>query len=267
MPPTRPHPSPFGTRENRICAVAAAKTAGEMARQVQAGLKETRTIELRLDWLKSDAERRKLLRWLAKQRFRSATFLATCRRKVAGGEFKGDIQAELFWLMEARRAGCAWCDVEVETERELPDQSIREYAVPPRILLSMHDFERTPKLARTVSCPEHGEVDAVKIAAAARTMNDSMRLLHVARASRCFVAVPMGEVGLPARLLALREGSALAYAPIGPATAPGQVSLHDLKYLYRAHSLTGRTEVYGVIGDPIRHSLSPLMHNTGALVA
>jgi len=29
-----------------------------MARQIRAGLKETRTIELRLDWLKSDAERR-----------------------------------------------------------------------------------------------------------------------------------------------------------------------------------------------------------------
>src|SRR2546430_326015 len=260
---TRPHPSPFGTRENRICAVAAAKTAAEMARLVRAGLKEPRTIELRRDRRKGEPERRKLLRRLAKQRFGSAPFRATCRRKVAGGEFKGDIQAELFWLMEARRAGCTWCDVEVETERELPDQSIREYAVPPRILLSMHDFKRTPKLARTVSCPEHGEVDAVKIAAAARTMDDSVRLLHLARASRCFVAVPMGEVGLPARLLALREGSALAYAPIGPATAPGQVSLHDLKYLYRAHLLTRRTEVYGVIGDPIRHSLSPLMHNTG----
>ncbi|HXJ46468.1 MAG TPA: shikimate dehydrogenase [Candidatus Dormibacteraeota bacterium] len=263
MPPTRLHPSPFGTRENRICAVAAAETAGEMARQVRAGLKETPTIELRLDWLKSDAERRKLLRWLTRQRFRSATFLATCRRKVAGGKLNGDIQAELFWLMEARRAGCTWCDVEVETERELPDQSIREYAVPARILLSMHDFERTPKLPRAVSCPECGEVDAVKIAAAARTIDDSVRLLHLARASRCFVAVPMGEAGLPGRLLALREGSALAYAPIGPATAPGQVSLHDLKYLYRAHSLTHHTEVYGVIGDPIRHSLSPLMHNTG----
>src|SRR2546430_15394693 len=88
---TRPHPSPFGTRENRICAVAAAKTAAEMARLVRAGLKETRTIELRLDWLKSDAERRKLLRWLARRRFRSATFLATCRRKVAGGgDQRGD---------------------------------------------------------------------------------------------------------------------------------------------------------------------------------
>ncbi|HET9803860.1 MAG TPA: shikimate dehydrogenase [Candidatus Acidoferrum sp.] len=263
MPTSRPSPSPFGLRENRICAVAAAKTATEMARQIRAGLKETRTIELRLDWLGSDAERRKLLRWLARQRFRKVAFIATCRRKVAGGEFAGDIPAELFWLMEARRAGCAWCDLEIETERDLPDQSIKEYAVPKGVLLSMHDFERTPKLPETVSCPAHGEVDAVKIAAKAQTIDDSVRLLKLARESRCFVAVPMGEIGLPGRLLALREGSALAYAPIGPATAPGQIGLRDLKYLYRAHLLTKKTEVYGVIGDPILHSLSPLMHNTG----
>src|SRR5262249_8295402 len=37
----------------------------------------------------------------------------------------------------------------------------------------------------------------------------------------------------------------------------------ELKHLYRAHLLTKRSEVYGVIGDPIKHSLSPLMHNTG----
>ncbi len=263
MPPSRTNPSPFGIRENRICAVAAAKTATEMARQIRAGLKETKTIELRLEWLGSDNERRTLLGWLARQKFRKAKFLATCRRRVAGGEFSGDISAELFWLMEARRAGCAWCDLEIETERELPDQSIKEYAVPKGVLLSMHDFERTPKLPETVSCPQRGEVDAVKIAAKAETIDDSVRLLKLARRSRCFVAVPMGEIGLPGRLLALREGSALAYAPIGPATAPGQVGLHDLKYLYRAQSLTKKTEVYGVIGDPIRHSLSPLMHNTG----
>ncbi len=266
MPPSRPSPSPFGIRENRICAVAAAKTAAEMKRQIRAGLTETNTVELRLDWLDSDNERRKLLSWLARQKFRKATLLATCRRKVAGGEFPGDIPAELFWLMEARRAGCAWCDLEIETERELPDQSIKEYAVPKGVLLSMHDFERTPKLPDTVSCPPRGEVDAVKIAAKAQTLDDSVRLLKLARQSRCFVAVPMGEIGLPGRLLALREGSALAYAPIGPATAPGQVGLQELKYLYRAHLLTKKTEVYGVIGDPIRHSLSPLMHNTGFVV-
>lgn len=263
MPQTSLNRSPFGTRENRICAVAASGTADEMIRQIRRGLKETRSIELRLDWLKSDAERRKLLGWLKEHPFRGAAFIATCRRKVAGGEFAGDIQAELFWLMEARRAGCAWCDVEIETERELPDQSIREYAVPTRVLLSMHDFERTPKLPPSVSCPECGEADAVKIAANAKSISDSVRLLHLASRSRSFIAVPMGEIGLPGRILALREGSALAYAPIGDSTAPGQVSLGELKHLYRAHLLTKRTEIYGVIGDPVRHSLSPLMHNTG----
>jgi len=73
----------------------------------------------------------------------------------------------------------------------------------------------------------------------------------------------MGEAGLPARILALRAGSALAYAPVAAATAPGQVSLHDLRHLYRAHALTRRSAVYGVIGDPVGHSLSPLLHNTG----
>jgi 3-dehydroquinate dehydratase / shikimate dehydrogenase len=263
MPHTQQSPSPFGAGLNRICAVAACKTAGEMARQIRFGLQETTTVELRLDWLRNDAERGKLLRWLGKQKFRGATFLATCRRKVAGGEFGGDIQAELFWLVEARRAGCKWCDVEVETERELPDQSIREYAVPQRVMLSIHDFDSTPKLPASVSCPPLGEVDVVKIAAKAETISDSVRLLRLAKRSRCFVAVPMGEIGFPGRLLALRGGSALTYAPIGEATAPGQVGLQELKHLYRAHLLTRKTEVYAVIGDPIRHSLSPLMHNTG----
>jgi 3-dehydroquinate dehydratase/shikimate dehydrogenase len=73
----------------------------------------------------------------------------------------------------------------------------------------------------------------------------------------------MGEVGLPARLLALREGSELAYAPLAEATAPGQVSLSEMMRLYRPHLLTRGTRVYGVVGDPIGHSLSPLLHNTG----
>ncbi len=253
----------FGNGVRRICAVAAASTAAEMIRQVRSALRETQTVELRLDWLRSDIERARFLRWLEKSKPRGATFLATCRRREGGGQFAGDIQRELYWLIQAREAGCQWCDLEVETLRKLPDQSVREYPVPRRVLLSVHDFDRTPDLPRTVSPPAHGGVDAVKIAAKARTIADSIRLLHLARRSKNFVAVPMGEVGLPARILALREGSALAYAPVAEATAPGQVSLEEMTHLYRAHTLTHRTRVYGVIGDPIAHSLSPLLHNTG----
>ncbi len=253
----------FGTGLRRICAVAAASTAAEMAKLVRSAIKQTRTVELRLDWLGSDAERARFLAWLKKSRFSSATFVATCRRREGGGKFAGGVDRELYWLIQAREAGCQWCDLEVETLRKLPGQSVREYPVPSRVMLSVHDFERTPNLPRSINPPALGGVDAVKIAAEARTIHDSVRLLRLARSSRNFIAVPMGEVGLPARILALRGGSALAYAPVAAATAPGQVSLDKMTDLYRAHALTRRTSVYGVVGEPVGHSLSPLLHNTG----
>jgi 3-dehydroquinate dehydratase/shikimate dehydrogenase len=151
----------------------------------------------------------------------------------------------------------------METFRELPEGFLRTYPVPGRIMLSIHDFHRMPDLPRSVVVARHGQVDAVKIAAQANTISESVRLLKVARRSRNFVAVPMGDVGLPARLVALREGSALAYTPVAETTAPGQVGLDEMLHLYRAHLLNRSTRVYGVIGDPIGHSLSPLLHNTG----
>jgi 3-dehydroquinate dehydratase / shikimate dehydrogenase len=253
----------FGTGLRRICAVAAASTAAEMAKLVRAGLRQTSTVELRLDWLSSDRERARFLGWLGNRRFENATFLATCRRREGGGKFAGGIDRELYWLVQARAAGCQWCDLEVETLHKLTGKSVNGYPVPPLVLLSLHDFERTPDLPPRMNPPVKAGVAAVKIAAEARSISDSVRLLRLARNSRDFVAAPMGELGLPARILALREGSALAYAPVATATAPGQVSLDDLKYLYRAHELTRRTRVYGVIGEPVSHSLSPVLHNTG----
>ena len=253
----------FGTGLRRICAVVAASTAREMSKMVRSALKQTRTVELRLDWLSSDGERARFLGWLGRTQPWNATFLATCRRREGGGKFAGGVDRELFWLIQAREAGCQWCDLEVESLRKLPSQSVREYPVPLRVLLSIHDFERTPDLPRSMNPPARGGVDAIKIASEARSIHDSVRLLRLARNSSNFVAVPMGETGLPARILALRQGSALAYAPVAAATAPGQVSLDDMIHLYRAHALTRRTRVYGVIGEPVGHSLSPLLHNTG----
>jgi 3-dehydroquinate dehydratase / shikimate dehydrogenase len=254
----------FGAGKSQVCAVAAAATAAEMARQVRAALWETPTVELRLDWLRNDAERRRLLAWVKRQKFGTrVTLMATCRRVPGGGRFKSGIEGEMFWLAQAREAGCAWCDVEVETLRELPDKTVSGYQMSSKVLLSVHDFKGTPALAREMKAAGHDGVTALKIAAKANTIADSVRLLELARSSTNFVAVPMGEIGLPARILALREGSALAYAPVGEATAPGQVSLHEMMHLYRAHELTRRTRIFGVIGDPVGHSLSPLLHNTG----
>jgi len=257
----------FGAGLGRICGVAAAATAKDLARQVRGALQETRTVELRLDWLRSNTERARFLRWLSRAQssgeFRRVTFIATCRRRVAGGKFSGSVAAELHWLRQAREAGCQWCDLEVETLRELPGASVGGSTRLPRVLLSTHDFRRTPARTLSVMHALRSGADALKIAATAQSLADSLRVLRLAKSSSRVVAVPMGEIGLPARILALREGSALAYAPIAEATASGQVGLRDLKDLYRAHELTRRTQVYGVIGNPIAHSLSPLLHNSG----
>lgn len=259
--------SVFGKGVSRICAVVAAQNAREFRAQVRLALRETPTVELRLDWLANDGERRKALDWLRRLGAKNAVFVATCRRRIGGGEFAGSTEEELFWLRQAKEAGCAWCDLEVETLRELPGKSVEAYELPDKVMLSIHDFRRTPPLPTRLTTEPREGVDAVKVAAMSRNLSDSTRVLRLARHTRNVVAVPMGEIGLPARVLALRHGSALLYAPVAAATAPGQVGLQDLKELYRAHELTPRTRVYGVIGNPIGHSLSPLLHNTGYVAA
>lgn len=252
----------FGNGVARICAVVAAPSAREMAALLRRALRETPTAELRLDWLRSDSERRRFLHWLGRHRPRGAVLLATCRRREGGGLFSGGVRAELAWLSRAAAAGCLWCDLEIETVCKLPRNSLRHLLLPKRILLSLHDFKRMPPLNTALAARWRTQVDGIKVAALARSIADSTRLLQFAAAVRNCVAVPMGEMGLPARLLALRDGSALAYAPVQAATAPGQISLREMKDLYRAHALNRQTRVYGVIGDPISHSLSPLLHNT-----
>ena len=252
----------FGTGLARLCAVVAEDTAARMAHHIRTALRETPTVELRLDWLKNDRERQRLLAWLRKNPPLGACLIATCRRRVGGGLFASGAPRELSWLRLAGEAGCQWCDVEIETLGELPGRSLRGRGLP-NVLLSIHDFRRTPPLLGVIRQAASREADAVKVATRVRTIGDSVRLLRFARRSSNSVVVPMGEVGLPARMLALREGSELAYAPVDAATAPGQVSLHDSKHLYRVHKLTRQTRVFAVIGNPIEHSLSPVLHNSG----
>lgn len=249
--------------KEKICAVVAAHDAKTMWRQLDRALRLTRTVELRLDWLSDDREITRFLALLASKKPR-ATFIATCRRIEAGGRYRGAIARQLIHLAEALRAGCDWFDLEVETEQRCPPELLDALLGDARRLASAHFFRGLPaQLNRIASNLSRTGPDAIKIAAQCNSIAESLRLLRLALGRRNVVAVPMGEVALPARILALREGGALAYAPVENATAPGQVSVEEMKNLYRADRLGQRTRVYGVIGDPIGHSLSPQMQNAG----
>lgn len=248
---------------DRICGVLAAETAEEMARQLRWALRSTRTVELRLDWLRDDRERLLFIGWLAVHRPR-ATLIATCRRRIAGGRFPDGVAKQVVFLLLAMFSGCSWCDLEMEATAAFRATKLKTHLDGSRLLVSFHDFQRTPRhLGATARRLERCGGHAIKIATQCDSLAESLRVLALARGKRRVVAVPMGEVGLPARVLALRAGSALAYGAVAAATAPGQLSLDEMKNLYRADRLDRRTRVYGVIGDPVVHSLSPLMHNVG----
>jgi len=248
---------------DKICSVVAASDAGFALQQLGRARRETGTIELRLDWLSDDREIGRFLAKLAVQRPR-ATLIATCRRREAGGRYRGTIAKQLFHLAEAIRAGCAWYDLEIESVRKCPPELLDVLLGDGRQLRSAHFFHEMPRdLGRVARELTRGRPDAVKIAARCDSLADARKLLDFSSQRKDLIAIPMGEVALPVRILSLRARNGFAYAPVENATAPGQTSLEDMKSLYRANRLNSRTRVYGVIGDPIAHSLSPAMQNAG----
>jgi 3-dehydroquinate dehydratase/shikimate dehydrogenase len=248
--------------KSRVCGVIAAETAVEMRSQIRRAVRLTQTLELRLDYLCDSGQRSALLRWLARAKLR-ATMIATCRSTQGGGRFQGNREQQIEILAQAVRAGCQWCDVEIEVAAHLVPAELRAALSPARMMVSHHDFQSTPRnLSAVARHLRRVGADAVKIATHCRTISDSVRVFELPRGSSNIIAIPMGEVGLPGRVLSLRAGSALTYAAVEQATAPGQLSLQEMDHLYRASRTTRRTRVYGVIGNPIGHSLSPLLHNT-----
>jgi 3-dehydroquinate dehydratase/shikimate dehydrogenase len=93
---------------------------------------------------------------------------------------------------------------------------------------------------------------------------DNLRVLALLRnAPKPTVAHCMGEIGFPSRILSLVCGAAFTYAAFNKerSIAPGLPDFDELVNLYQVHRLTPQTRLFAVVGDPIGHSYSPLLHN------
>jgi 3-dehydroquinate dehydratase/shikimate dehydrogenase len=73
----------------------------------------------------------------------------------------------------------------------------------------------------------------------------------------------MGAAGIITRIIAKKFGSYVTFAGCDRCqpTAPGQLTIDELKNVYRYDDIDTDTELYGVIGSPVAHSLSPAIHN------
>src|SRR5260370_5266826 len=177
----------FGTR--RICGVAAASTAAEMRKLVREAMRYSRTIELRLDWVANDTQRQKFMAWLARSGIR-ANFIATFRHRGAGGRYTGDIAGQLVVLKQAVEGGCSWSDVEVETASRFRAGALRTLLGPVKLILSFHDFRRTPrKLTRLVRQLESRAADVVKVSNQATDLDNALRVLSLVGRKRNRIVV------------------------------------------------------------------------------
>ena len=242
-----------------------------MIARAQLALRQSKLVEFRLDSLPRPAAILPALRRFLAQN-QAVTAIATCRREPNGGAFTGTLDQELEILRKAARAGCRIVDLEIESAEELAPAQFSKFRAAlshsgTELIVSFHDFSRTRQLDRAADRIAAFEPNYIKVVSTARTLGDNLtvlRLIENRAATAPIVSMAMGEEGLPSRILGPRAGGAFTFASLsaGEETAPGQVTAHALRTLYRAGKISAGTRVFGVAGNPIAHSLSPLMQNT-----
>jgi len=255
------------SRIGKVCVAIIGSTAAEMLEKASAVVKETPFLEFRLDYLEKPL--------LALPKFKhffsdntAATGIATCRRTANGGKFSGNVAAEIEVLSKAGAAGFHIVDLELESAEAMKKgelQHLRDTGV--ALIISHHDFAATKDLDGIYKRIVPFQPDFIKIVPTAKTLVDNvtlMRFIERMEDHSNIIGICMGDAGIISRVLGVRAGSAFTFAAatVGEETGPGQIAARTLIETYRIDQVDAATKVYGVAGNPIRSSLSPIMMNT-----
>lgn len=211
-------------------------------------------IELRLDFLAKAIDFKRLLP------YKQCPWVATLRRPADGGRFSGTEPERQVILRQAIASGAfEWVDLETDIAAAIPRFG------PVKRIISYHNLSETPSsLDQIYAGMLKQDADVYKIAVAAQTPEDMVRVLQLQQAApKPTIAFCMGDIGQPSRFLALKYGAPWIYAAFNKerGIAPGLPSLDDFKTTYPVRAIAASTKVFGVLGDPVDHSFSPLLHN------
>jgi len=235
----------------QVCVTVTGATTREL-RAARDGATDADLVELRLD----GAREIDIAGVLAG---RCLPVVVTCRTERDGGRYAGGEEDRRRWLLEALACGAEYVDVEWDAgyRRDL----VAAHGA--RVVLSLHDVDGMPReLEARYRAMRSTGAAVVKIAARARRLSDLLPLARlgeqVRRAGERAVLIGMGNAGVPSRVLAARFGSCWSYAG---SAASGQIDAPRLVHEFRIRRLSASSELYGVVGNPIMHSLSPSMHN------
>lgn len=244
-------------RDPQLCVTVTATTMADL-RQARDAAAQADIVELRLDGIDApDA--------LGAIEGRKRPVIVTCRAAWEGGAFRGSEEERERILTTALDAGAEYVDVEAAA------------AFAPRLLarhrgrgivLSLHAFGDLPAdLGNRARDMRAAGAEIVKIAIEAERLSDMIPLLALAECpvfsapddDNGHVLIAMGDAGVPSRVLAGRFGNRWTYA--GHGVAPGQIAPGRMLSEFRFRRIRAEAAIYGVVGNPVMHSLSPVMHN------
>jgi 3-dehydroquinate dehydratase/shikimate dehydrogenase len=210
-------------------------------------------VELRLDYIGRHIDLKRLLA------NRHCPVVITCRRQEDGGRWEKSEEERLMILRTAIASGVEYVDLEEDIASKIP-----RYGSTKRIV-SLHNFERTPEdLDEIHKRLSNLDADIVKLATMAHSFTDCIRMLRLVEGAAIpTIGLCMGDTGALTRILGLRFGSPFTYTTFSSdrKIAPGQITFDTMRDVYRPDSITKDTRLFGVVADPVAHSLSPQIHN------
>jgi 3-dehydroquinate dehydratase / shikimate dehydrogenase len=250
----------------RVCVAVVGEDAANIIERAESLVRDNPFMEFRLDYLKNPVAALPKLKYFLDYH-PEATVIATCRRAVNGGKFKGSAASQLEVLTKAANAGFQLVDIELQSAQILKSGELANLKDKVGVILSFHDFKATKKLEETFSQIKQYPADFYKVVSTATTLHDNVEMMKFLQAHSAqfeMVGLCMGEQGIISRVLGVRAGSIFTFAAAtrGEETAPGQATAADLRDTYRIDMVDAATQVYGVVGDPVSHSMSPIMMNT-----
>jgi len=236
-------------RPAKLCVTVTADTMAEL-RTRRDQVSDADMVELRLDTVKDPSAAAALAG-------RKRPVIVTCRPKSQGGHFNGSEEERRAILSEALALGAEYVDLEWKGSCA----DLIERTGGRRIVMSHHDFEGVPADLRALAqAMLSSGAEVVKLAVTANRLCDNVTLREIGKNTRVPMSlIAMGEAGLASRVLASWMGSCWTYA--GNGVAPGQLSDRVMQDQYRFRRIGARTAIFGVLGKPVSHSVSPVMHN------
>ena len=209
-------------------------------------------LELRLDHFEEPFDLDVLMRERG-----SLSVVATLRPPDQGGKSSLSASARLNTLIHAAELGAEFVDL--EWDAATPEAIAAVRAAGANVIVSRHDFFSMPAGFADEWVAELGGLgaDVIKMVGTAVDVRDCLPVFRAfSRADRPMIAIAMGEAGLPTRVLALRSPRCLlTYAALDPGggTAPGQITLSEMRETYRIDRLGQASKAFGLLGAHVEH--------------